>query len=462
MNNTIHLTDNSIEGYLIEGKSVPDVLQIAKINQLKDAPELLIYPHSFSDLKDSIGDLSILTTSDHRYSSDSECLSLMAHTGNLMGFVGLNNTSFSIHSRFTHKKSNGQIDENGKDYFLYYMLEKVLSINIFCLKHFTNQDDKILDFLLFLFPYMLKKALSQGIYKEYRRKQFDDTHIKGTINVPRFIKKDIPFKGGVSYSSREHSYDNSLTQLIRHTIECIKHYPFGVEILNNDQETTDYISQIVIATPSYNERNRERVLNENLKPKVHPYFLNYKELQQLCIRILRHESLKYGKNQDKVYGVLFDGSWLWEEYLNTIFSDLGFNHPRNKESVGGIRMFEDNFDKNSRQIYPDFYSEDYILDAKYKHLNRDVSRDDLYQVISYMYCMNVPYGGFIYPDDSNQKTTKFKLAGKGLEYKESSGGVLSIIPLKIPQVSNNWEIFIQEIGESESKLKKIFYQAIND
>ena len=37
-------------------------------------------------------------------------------------------------------------------------------------------------------------------------------------------------------------------------------------------------------------------------------------------------------------------------------------------------------------LYPDFYKDNYILDAKYKHLNSGVGREDLYQVITYMFC----------------------------------------------------------------------------
>lgn len=190
---------------------------------------------------------------------------------------------------------------------------------------------------------------------------------------------------------------------------------------------------------------------------MHPYFLNYKNLQQLCIRILRHETLKYGKEENKVYGILFDGAWLWEEYLNTILRELHFKHPRNKESKGGIRMFEkaideDYFDNNSRRMYPDFYRRDYIIDAKYKHLGGNVSREDLYQVISYMYCMDTPFGGYIYPDEGNNILRRYKLAGKGMLYPLNEGGFISVIPFKVPQYMNTWDSFVTAIKDSEALL----------
>lgn len=73
-----------------------------------------------------------------------------------------------------------------------------------------------------------------------------------------------------------------------------------------------------------------------------------------------------------------------------------------------------------------------------------------------MYCMDKPYGGYIYPDDSDQKATIFKLAGKGLEYKRDTGGILSVVPFKIPQKAENWKDFLQGINQSESRLKESF------
>ncbi|MBF1533411.1 MAG: hypothetical protein HXN98_06625, partial [Prevotella salivae] len=57
------------------------------------------------------------------------------------------------------------------------------------------------------------------------------------------------------------------------------------------------------------------------------------------------------------------------------------------------------------------------------------------------------------PDDSGQKATSFQLAGKGLKYKGNTGGILSVVPFKIPQKAENWKDFLQGINQSESWLK---------
>lgn len=418
----------------------PDLGRIANIKigelALEDNPNLLVFPRDLHRYGDEISESHIISMRGDEIS-----------TGNIMGFVGVNDTQLDIKSRFA------KVDED--DYFLHYMLQKVFSINLFDIKHTTRQED-IFDFLLYLFPHFLKKALAQGLFKKYRRFEYNDANIRGPIDVNRHIRENIPFRGTVAYSTREHSYDNEVTQLVRHTIEYIRTKEFGANILNNDPETKNCVMQINLATQSYNVRERVKVINQNLRPIRHPYYSAYTDLQNLCLRILRHESLKYGQEKGKVYGVLFDGAWLWEEYLNTILKPCGFKHPENKSHKGGLKMFQKDAEneaisKNSRKLYPDFWKDNFILDAKYKHLNAGVGREDLYQVVTYMYCKKARHGGYVFPYESMDDPMHYKLVGYG--------GFMHIIPFYVPQkpidVNDNpwkWTNFVEGIEKSEKRL----------
>ena len=417
----------------------PDLERIANIKigelSLEDNPNLLVFPRDLHRYGDEISESCIIAMRDDEIS-----------TGNIMGFVGVNDTQLDIKSRFA------KVDED--DYFLHYMLQKVFSINLFDIKHTTRKED-IFDFLLYLFPHFLKKALAQGLFKKYRRFEYNDANIRGPIDVNRHIRENIPFRGTVAYSTREHSYDNEVTQLVRHTIEYIRTKEHGAIILNNDSETKSCITQITLATQSYNVRERRKVINQNRRPIRHPYSSAYTDLQNLCLRILRHESLKYGQEKDKVYGVLFDGAWLWEEYLNTILKKCGFKHPENKKHKGGFPMFEKDLDddaisKNSRRLYPDFWKDEFILDAKYKHLNSGVGREDLYQVVTYMYCRKAKNGAYVYPFE--QEIDKMSY---GLNKTYGYGGCIQVIPFYVPQSSTTYTSFIEEIVRSEKKIESL-------
>lgn len=46
----------------------------------------------------------------------------------------------------------------------------------------TQTKDKIFDFLPYLFPKYLVAALSQGLYKEYQNKKYNDSNVRGALD----------------------------------------------------------------------------------------------------------------------------------------------------------------------------------------------------------------------------------------------------------------------------------------
>ncbi len=392
-----------------------------KINNIKPNSELLF----FTNHKEKIKDEYIFSLDDNHLT-----------TYNIIGFIGLNDTELTIQSRF---------EKGDNDYFLHYMLAKVFSINLVDLPH--EKDDKnILDFLILLFPHFLKKALNQGIYKEYKRNIYNNMNVKGSIDINLHINRNIPFNGKVAYRIREHHFDNKLTQLIRHTIEFIKKHEW--ENILNEDETANAIKQITQVTPSYNHQERRTIINQNLRPINHPYFSEYIDLQKICLQILRHQGLSYGCGKNKIYGLLFDGAWLWEEYLNTILKDCGFIHPRNDIKKNPIYLFEE----NKYERYPDFYNKKkaMVIDAKYKLLNdKNIDRNDMNQIISYMYVLEAKKGVFIHPFATDK--TKIEEIGELKGY----GGTILKYAFPIPQKSGSFIEFSKFMEEKEKQLKEI-------
>lgn len=387
---------------------------------------LLVFPQSFDEYDDKIAEEYIFSVNDEG----------KLQTGNIMGFIGYKGTEISICSRFA---------QGDNDYFLHYMLQRVFAINLLDLKHDFNKES-VFDFLIFLFPAFLKRALRQGLYKEYQSRQYNDDHIKGRIDVNRHIKHNIPFSGKVAYTTREYSFDNKVTQLIRHTIEYIASHPLGDSILNSDEETKEAVATINSATTSYQRNERNRVISQNLRPTTHPYYVDYRDLQHLCLQILRHEEIKYGADKEQVYGVLFDGAWLWEEYLGTILS--GFKHPRNKTGQGRRLLFAD----GTGWCYPDFYNEQMVLDAKYKGYDdwNKVQTDDLYQVITYLHILKLIHGGFIVPVSNNLKQTLAKTLN-------GFGGQLSIFGLNVDGQAKSFNEYSTEMKKEEERLLSFIF-----
>lgn len=369
-------------------------------------------------------------------------------TGNLMGFIGVGTGSGSVQLEISSRFSKSE-----NDFFLHYMLGKVFCENLFRLNH-NASNGSVFELLCFMFPLVLKNAVRQGMFKTYRTFERNDANVKGSLNISRHIRQNVPFGGKIAYKERTQVFDNPLTELVRHTIEFIKTKPVGKSILNSDSDTKSAVSQIVELTQNYSFHERQKVISENAKPVSHPFFTKWKPLQKLCLAILNHSKINYHSGEKSVCGLLFDGAWLWEEYLNTILSPLGFVHPENKIHKGGLRMFKNDddeltFDKNYRRIYPDFYKEsEYILDAKYKPLQNGVGREDLYQVISYMHTMKISRGGFIFPDDGTDfENRHYNLAGYG--------GKLDVLGMKIPQNAESFQKFCGLMKAEEKIIQNI-------
>lgn len=436
----INLTDNNNGNEsAYQRNEVAPLFPIAdkKIATLcKENERLLVFPYSIEESADKVGNLSILSIEN---SDDSERVRL--RTGNVMGFIGVGDLQVKIRSRFDNGRS---------DYFMHYMLQRVLSFNLFDLSH-NNDEEEVFDFIMFLFPYLLKKALRQGLYREYRNYKHNDANIRGAIDVGRHVRHNIPFAGKVAYETREYSCDNDLTELVRHTIEYMKTRKYGQSILNVDYETKQNVALVVENTPAYNMKMRRVVINKNMRHKSHPYYTEYRPLQMLCLQILRMEELKYGVNTDEICGMLFDGAWLWEEYINVVMKGESFKHPKNKERKGRIYLFED----NSGERYPDFYKEGVVLDAKYKKMESydrvsKVETNDIHQIIAYMNNLRASKGGFIVPLKEKQMVVPTsKLRGQE--------ATISIYGVEICREAKSYEEFCNKMRDSEI----CFLQAIN-
>lgn len=418
-------------------KSKVDFYEInALVNRISDKTlgqleqeGVFVFPREITQSEDLSKEQMILQSFNDKYIS-----------GNVMGVIGLGDERLIIESRF----SKGE-----DDFFFRYLIEKVLKFpNFINLETTANQDDRFLNLLLFLFPRYLRDAMRKGLFKTYVRNKYNDGNVRGSIDVARHIRKNTPFVGNIAYSQREYAYDNYLIELIRHTIEYIKGKPNGRMLLNT---VKDEIKQVIEATSNYKAEDRTKIIDTNRKNVVrHAYYNEYRALQQLCILILRNEQNQYGNGTRKVYGILFDGAWLWEEYVNTLVRGY-FYHPKNKAGDGGQKLFSN----NSGLIYPDFISkasdERIIADAKYKPLE-NIANKDYHQILAYMFRFDAKKGVFLYPESEDSPDLRLRL-NQGTTYERD------VVPrddiwvikhgLKIPAEIQSYDDFVEEMKVRE-------------
>ena len=427
---TVRVKDNSElskESFL----GVPQTVN-RLVNKTLDQLEkegVFVFPSSVKSSEDLTAEQYVLQSVNESY-----------RTGNVMGFLGYGDERLVIDSRFS-------TDSN--DFFLQYMLERVLDYpNVFDLEAESDSKNQVLDLLMFLFSRYLKTAVRKGLFKTYIRVNYNDGNPNGHISVARHIEENIPFVGNVAYSRREYSYDNYLTELIRHTIELIKSRAVGRRLLST---VKDEVKLIVEATEGYKPYDRQKILAENKKNTVrHAYFREYRALQHLCILILQSQKQELGTGINRVYGVLFDGAWLWEEYINLIVGDI-FYHPMNKAEKGVQKLFFGGVG----HIYPDFISrnaeERIIADAKYKPI-KNIGNADYFQVLAYMMRFEAKKGFYFYPESAEAKALSLWL-NRGSTYEKNVYASEDVCVVKhglrIPSGAKDYREFSAMMRDSE-------------
>ena len=305
-------------------------------------------------------------------------------THNIMGFIGYGDERLIISSRFSN---------NHEDYFFQYLLSRLLDTpNVVNLETDLSYDNSIVNYLYFLFPYLLRVAIRKGLFKQYVYNEYNDRNIKGVIDIARHIKYNTPFMGRVAYRQREFSYDNYLLQLIRHTIEFIQNKSFGKAILS---KIKNEVQLIVDATYTYKVHDRQSII------------------------------------------------------------DKDFYHPKNKSRSGSEQLFSGNRQQGliypdfiSRNA-----NNRIIADAKYKPIDNIRSKDYL-QVLAYMFRFDAKIGYYLYPESTGKDNEKLRL-NQGTKYEQNVSAREDIYVMKcgleIPCNTSTYLEFVDKIQINEDK-----------
>jgi 5-methylcytosine-specific restriction endonuclease McrBC regulatory subunit McrC len=416
-----------------EVKHVVECVSDKTLEQL-EREGVFVFPEFIRDTDDITREQMILQSYNEMYVS-----------GNVMGFLGAGDERLVIESRF----SSGE-----NDFFFQYLLYRVLGLpNFINLNTNANQEDRMFSLLIFLFPHYLKRAARKGVFKTYIRRTYNDDNVRGIIEVPRHIRKNTPFVGKIAYSQREHSFDNYLMQLVRHTIEYIKSKSYGYQLLS---KARDEVKLVVDATHSYHAADRRKILETNRKSFIrHAYYHEYRDLQRLCILILHRQKHYYAYGKQRMYGILFDGAWLWEEYVAKLLGKA-FYHPMNTKRTGTQHLF----DNKEGKIYPDFISKNsnnrVIADAKYKPA-KNISSSDYLQVLAYMYRFDASKGYYLYPENEGNND-RLLWMNEGVTYEKNvkPRGDICVKKhgLRIPVDANTYDDFVYQIKSNEEKFNK--------
>jgi 5-methylcytosine-specific restriction enzyme subunit McrC len=330
----------------------------------------------------------------YNLSSEDENRRIKISTSNSMGVIRLRDKH---HGGSLQIEIGSRFDTGQNQFFLAYLLSKVFGGSL--VDSVDLSKDSLWDMLLaFAFRRLFLEAGKIGLFKQYRTFQHNDMRLRGRIEVARHLRQNVPFQGKVAYATHEISYDNPTNHLIRHAL--VKIMSKWGWVLSGDSRLARLSREISERTPSWSKNEVFACVakKENRMPIRHPFFQSaYEPLRKLSLAILREEGAGLYQQKQEAEGVIFDGSWLWEEYVWTLLKkQLGFEHTENKTQLGawtpltGITMYPDFFHREKRVV----------LDAKYQRFGSegDNYKYNVKQVFGYMLVMDAIHGGLIYPD----------------------------------------------------------------
>ena len=328
--------------------------------------------------------------------------SFALETSNLMGVLKFRHPAkdcavqMEIHSRF---------DRDDRQLFLNYMLSKIFQVDF--MELVSAGSDHIWEILLaIMFCRKLKDAVPAGLYKEYRTFAENDLNFRGRLDLSRHLRQNYPLGDKIASSYRAITFDNPINHLLRSAVELIcRKYP---ALSAFDPDTRDFLTELKSATATWSSgRVRDLLRHPSCRNRIrHPYFAAYfEELRILAKMLLEGDSLSiYSASSEEVSGVVFDGAWLWEMYIASLLEKEGFLHAQYGRT-GAIDIFK-GAKTGMSQMYPDFYSQKdkIVLDTKYKRAHD--GREDLLQLLSYVFITGSRRCGLIYPpqeDHSRQE-----------------------------------------------------------
>ena len=341
-------------------------------------------------------------------------------TGNLMGVLRFRdpNTSAAVQvevlSRFDQGKNN---------FFLNYILSCVFNFAQ-GVEAVSAQRSSLLDILLdIIFVRRLGEAAREGILRHYREFRNNDWNFKGSLDLPRHIRENIPLMHGIAYRKREIDLDVPVNRMILAAALVVNRR--NPNLFESNSDAADALRQLRMGVTEAHDIRSLLAHRDCRESVVHPFFREvWEPLRRIARMILESEQwtlFSEGAEEEEVSGIVFDGSWLWEEYVATVLNTIDFIHcvRGGTDEQKGLKMLK----SGKVRFYPDFYKYDsdvskrIVLDAKYKRANPNGVRDDVHQVICYLLLTGAKLGGLVFPPVDDKCEDK-----EALEAEENIGG----------------------------------------
>lgn len=313
-----------------------------------------------------------------------------------------------IHSRF---------DTSEKDCYLEYALER-LGITPRLMDRMQGFGEQgVMDMLLpMLFLQQLRSAFDVGVYRRYQTFLYNDSDPKGHLNISRHIRLNPTSNGRVAYSTREYTQDNPINRLIlaAYRLLMIRCADAMRTQLDGHPELYQPIEKLsaALGVPDIGPSSLRKLMRNTEGPVTHPMHRNYELLRVTSRLILQCFGLNpFSGSGQEVSGILIPMDRLWEQLLESRLLSHGVDAQGTLPILEGRRVLKSDLlspwgvlDAKYRESWEKAYQKEQgVFFGQKKGKQWQFVREDVFQVISYMYIMHRSMGGVVFPLRTDRK-----------------------------------------------------------
>ncbi len=301
----------------------------------------------------------------------------------------------------------------------------------------TLRSNSILELYFELFISEVEYLVRTGLIKQYRRQSQNQTSLKGSLDFPRHLTKNLVHQERFFTNSSIYDQDHLWHQILSQTIDLIR-------LLSQNSHIHSRIGALKLSFPDISpQKISERSFDSLVYNRKTESYRTAMEIARLLL-CNYHPDLKSGRNN--VLALMFDMNILWERF---IYHSLRKQFIR--EGSGWVVSAQRSTAFWSSRacrtsLRPDILIETgkgckFILDTKWKHpVDNKPSSTDLQQLFAYSRFFDTNNTALVYPG-----THKGFLRGDYAPFRKCDDKVsCSVINLEVePQISE-WQATISK------------------
>jgi 5-methylcytosine-specific restriction enzyme subunit McrC len=279
----------------------------------------------------------------------------------------------------------------------------------------AREKGDLLTIYIRLFLNDVEKIAREGFLKNYHRKNLDAASLRGSIDFPRHIAKNLVNPDRIAVKSGVYSKDNIYNRLLLAALDIIPLVSTDSSLLlqhKNIVESFAGVQRIPISGQEFAKLNRSRK-SARYQPA----------LQMAEMLLKRYRPANKGGN-NHVLSILFDMNVLWQDYIFNRLQAAGGENIRVKKTHR--HFWQGPEGGTPRKIKPDIIVQwekhTVVIDTKWKIL-RNFSPDDadLKQIFVYNLYWEAVHGFLLFPAHQAQQKIGAYLEYNRMPYSTHCG-----------------------------------------